>query len=57
MTGRLLVLLAAVCLPLAAALLVLGIFGAGLVADHRVGAASGEAAEAQAVFPASGSSR
>jgi hypothetical protein len=39
----------------AAALLVVGLFGAVLVADHRLGA--GEAAEAQMSFPASGSSR
>jgi hypothetical protein len=40
---------------LAAALLIAGIFGAALVADHRLGA--GEAAQEQMSFPASGSSR
>ena len=42
---------------MAAALLVAGVFGRPLVADHRLGASSGEAADAQISFPASGSSR
>jgi hypothetical protein len=41
----------------AAALLVAGIFGVALVADHRVNAPTGEAADTQASFPSSGSSR
>ena len=44
-------------LAVAVALLVVGVFGAALVADHRVGPPSGDAADAQTVFPASGSSR
>lgn len=44
-------------LAVVAAVLVWSIFGAALVADHRVAPARGEAAEAQAAFPASGSSR
>jgi hypothetical protein len=44
-------------LAVAVGLLVVGVFGAALVADHRVGPPAGDAAAAQTVFPASGSSR
>jgi|HubBroStandDraft_1064217.scaffolds.fasta_scaffold55426_2 Skp family chaperone for outer membrane proteins len=44
-------------LAVAVALLVVGVFGAALVADHRVGPPSGDAADVQTVFSASGSSR
>ncbi|HEV8028363.1 MAG TPA: hypothetical protein VGP50_13095 [Stellaceae bacterium] len=44
-------------LAVAVGLLVVGVFGAALVADHRVGPPAEDAAAAQTVFPASGSSR